>query len=87
ALLEGLRDRLGPWTLTGPARYALRHALADRDWQSSMRAQLLAQGARLARLLSAHGLAPSGGSAFFQWRRDRRALQWQQALAERGILT
>ncbi|MGO4260351.1 threonine-phosphate decarboxylase CobD [Lysobacter sp. TAB13] len=87
ALLEGLRDRLGPWTLTGPARYALRHALADRDWQTSMRAQLLAQGARLARLLSAHGLAPSGGSAFFQWRRDRRALQWHQALAERGILT
>jgi histidinol-phosphate/aromatic aminotransferase/cobyric acid decarboxylase-like protein len=65
----------------------LRHALADRDWQNAMRAQLLAQCARLARLLSAHGLAPSGGSAFFQWRRDRRAPQWHQALAERGILT
>ncbi|MGO1071179.1 threonine-phosphate decarboxylase CobD [Lysobacter sp. CA199] len=86
-LLEALRERLGPWTLTGPARYVMRQALADRDWQAAMRRRLLAQGARLAAMLSAHGLVPSGGSAFFQWRRDPRALQWHQALAQRGILT
>ncbi|QWP78672.1 threonine-phosphate decarboxylase [Lysobacter sp. K5869] len=86
-LLAALRDRLGPWTLTGPARHVLRHALADRDWQRRMRAQLLAQGERLAALLSVHGLAPTGGSAFFQWRRDPRAAQWHEALARRAILT
>jgi len=87
ALLAALRERLGPWTLTGPARHVLRHALADRDWQRRMRAQLLAQGDRLAALLRAHGLAPSGGSAFFQWRRDPRAAYWHEALAQRAILT
>ncbi|QQP98480.1 threonine-phosphate decarboxylase CobD [Lysobacter enzymogenes] len=87
ALLAALRERLGPWTLTGPARYVLRHALADRDWQQAMRAQLRAQGERLAALLAAHGLAPSGGSAFFQWRRDPRAAQLHDALARRAILT
>lgn len=86
-LLERLRERLGPWTLTGPARYAVRHALADRAWQEATRTRLLAGGARLAALLSARGLAPSGGSAFFQWRRDPRALELHEALARRGILT
>ncbi|MFK3646988.1 threonine-phosphate decarboxylase CobD [Lysobacter enzymogenes] len=87
ALLAALRERLGPWTLTGPARYVLRHALADRDWQRDMRARLRAQGERLAALLAAHGLEPIGGSAFFQWRRDPRAAQLHDALARRAILT
>lgn len=87
ALLDALRERLGPWTLSGPTRHALRHALADRDWQAAMRAQLLAQGERLSALLQARGLAPSGGCAFFQWRRDADAPAWHQALARRGILT
>ncbi|MEI2431248.1 threonine-phosphate decarboxylase CobD [Lysobacter yananisis] len=87
ALLAALRERLGPWTLTGPARHVLRHALADRDWQRRMRAQLQTQAERLAAMLRAHGLAPSGGSAFFQWRRDPRAEQLHEALARRAILT
>ncbi|MGH8080846.1 MAG: threonine-phosphate decarboxylase CobD [Lysobacter sp.] len=86
-LLDALRERLGPWTLSGPTRYVLRHALADLDWQAAMRAQLLAHGARLQALLSAHDLMPSGGSALFQWRRDPLASHWHEALARRGILT
>ncbi|WP_394540093.1 threonine-phosphate decarboxylase CobD [Lysobacter enzymogenes] len=87
ALLAALRERLGPWTLTGPARHVLRHALADRDWQRRMRTQLQTQGERLAAMLCAHGLAPSGGCAFFQWLRDPRAAQLHDALAQRAILT
>ncbi|SDY64145.1 L-threonine O-3-phosphate decarboxylase [Lysobacter sp. yr284] len=87
ALLAALRERLGPWTLTGPARHVLRHALADRDWQRCMRTQLQTQGERLAAMLCAHGLAPSGGCGFFQWRRDPRAAQLHDALAQRAILT
>lgn len=87
ALLQALRERLGPWTLTGPARHVLRAALADRDWQATQRERLLAQGARLAALLSAHDLAPSGGCAFFQWRRCDEAAALHQALARRGVLT
>ncbi|WP_064746475.1 threonine-phosphate decarboxylase CobD [Lysobacter antibioticus] len=86
-LLRALRERLGPWTLSSPARHVLRAALADRDWQAAQRERLLADGARLAALLSAHGLAPSGGSAFFQWRRGEDASPLHEALARRGVLT
>jgi len=87
ALLERLRDRLGPWTVAGPARYVLCQAFADRDWQAAMRVRLCAQSARLASLLQTHGLAPSGGSAFFQWHRSEAAAALHEALARRGILT
>jgi cobalamin biosynthetic protein CobC len=87
ALLERLRDRLGPWAVPGPTRYVLRQAFADRDWQAAMRVRLRAQGERLAELLRTHGLAPSGGSAFFQWHRSDQAAALHEALARRGILT
>jgi len=87
ALLAALRERLGPWTLTGPARYVLKQALADRDWQRQQCERMHASGYRLAALLSEHGLAPSGGCAFFQWRRDEGAAALYEALARRGILT
>jgi len=86
-LLQALRERLGPWTLAGPARYALRAALADREWQAAQRERLQACGARLAGLLSGHGLAPSGGSAFFHWHRCDQAQALHEALARRGVLT
>ncbi|KRB10929.1 threonine-phosphate decarboxylase CobD [Lysobacter sp. Root690] len=86
-LLQALRERLGPWTVTGPTRHALRHALTDREWQATMRAQLLAQGERLAALLSAHGLRASGGCAFFQWHRNDEALALHEALARCGVFT
>lgn len=87
ALLEALRARLGPWTLTGPTRHVLRHALDDVAWHAGARERLRQRSERLARLLSAHGLAPSAGTAFFQWRCDARAADLHHALAHRGILT
>lgn len=86
-LIERLRETLGPWTLSGPTRWALRHALADRPWQAMQRERLLAAGERLRRVLTDAGLAPTAGCAFFQWRRDPRAAALHEALARRGILT
>lgn len=86
-LLEALRERLGPWALTGPTRHVLRHALADRVWQAQARARLHSGSARLAELLRRHGLAPSAGTAFFQWLRSPHAYALHEALAQRGILT
>jgi L-threonine-O-3-phosphate decarboxylase len=86
-LLDALRDKLGPWTLSGPARFVLTQALADRDWQAQARARLRSDGERLAAVLAARGLTPSGGCAFFQWRRDDHAAALHRALALRGILT
>lgn len=87
ALLAALRERLGPWTLAGPTRHVLQLALADREWQRQQRERLHASAHRLAALLERHGLAPSAGCAFFQWRRDARAPALHEALARRGILT
>jgi L-threonine-O-3-phosphate decarboxylase len=87
ALLDALRDRLGPWTLSGPSRFVLARALADRDWQRQACMQLQADGERLASLLTARGLAPTAGCAFFQWCRRDDADALHCALAARGILT
>jgi len=86
-LLENLRELLGPWTLSGPTRYVLRQALLDRTWHAAARSRLIEASGRLADLLERHGLEPSAGCAFFQWRIDERAAALHGALAERGILT
>jgi len=87
ALLERLRDLLGPWTLNGPARHVATLALCDRTWQDAARPRLIAAGRRLADLLARHGLPPSGGSALFQWVETPRAGEIHAALARQGILT
>ncbi|TWI14142.1 threonine-phosphate decarboxylase CobD [Aerolutibacter ruishenii] len=86
ALLQSLRERLGPWTLAGPARHAVQQALADRDWQAGARARLRQRTAQLDAILRANGLSPTGGTAFFQWCRDARAAELHDALARRAIL-
>ncbi len=87
ALLERLAAALGPWTLAGPSRWASGRALADQDWVAGTRRRLARDGARLARLLAAHGLQPAGGCALFQWVRTGRAHALHETLARRGILT
>jgi cobalamin biosynthetic protein CobC len=84
-LHEALRSRLGPWTLSGPARHVARLALADRPWQESTRVSLRRASARLAALLAEHGLPPAGGSDLFQWVRTAEARRIQDRLARHGI--
>lgn len=87
SLLDTAREQLGPWTVSGPARYALRHALADIVWHAQARTRLLACSARLAQLLTKHDIAPTAGCAFFQWWRNDRAGDMHRALAVQGMLT
>lgn len=86
-LLDALREQLGPWSVSGPTRWAVQQALADTGWHVQARARLHAASQRLAQLLRRHGIVPSAGTAFFQWceRADAQALH--VALARRGILT
>ena len=85
--LDALEERLGPWTLSGPARFIAQQALADRPWQSAMRAQLHAHSARLIALLRRRGLPPAGGCDLFQWVPTVAATALHEALAREGILT
>ena len=85
-LLHALRERLGPWTLSGPTRWALRQALHDTAWHAQARERLHLASQQLSAMLDAHGLHAGGGSAFFQWRQHGAAAAVHDALARRGVL-
>jgi cobalamin biosynthetic protein CobC len=85
-LLGALADALGAWTVSGPARHAVRAAFADAEWQRQTRKRLEADGARLTRLLRLHGFT-SHGTPLFGWIPTPQAHALHQALAERGIWT
>ncbi|HUW36436.1 MAG TPA: threonine-phosphate decarboxylase CobD [Rhodocyclaceae bacterium] len=85
-LLSALREALGPWTLSGPARAVARAALADHAWQAAMRLRLKNEGERLARLLRERHLGQPRGTTLFQWLPHARAAAIHEALARRGIL-
>ena len=85
-LLAHLHDTLGPWTVSSPARHAVRHAFADTAWQAQMRTRLAAESTRLAGLLRAQGLQPHS-TPLFSWVVDPRAALLQHGLAQQGIWT
>ena len=86
ALLAPLREALGAWTVSGPARHAVTAAFNDTEWQRAMRARLDKDSARLAALLDAHRL-PFSRTPLFAWTPDARAAALHHALAQRGIWT
>lgn len=86
-LLEALAERLGPWTLSGPTRYVISHALADKAWQQAQRARLGQASEALRALLIKHALAPTAGCELFQYCRRADAAALHRALARQGILT
>ena len=87
ALLRGLTEALGPWPLAGPSRAVASDALADTVWQGAMRRELPETSTRLAQLLTAHGLVPTGGCGLFQWVVTREVNALHESLARKGILT
>jgi cobalamin biosynthetic protein CobC len=86
-LLRQLNALLGPWAVSGPARWVAMEALRDRAWQSAMRQRLAGAESRFQNLLTRHGLAPDGGCALFQWVCTPYAADVHGALARRGVLT
>src|ERR687895_2585742 len=62
-------------------------ALADTAWQGAMRRELPEASARLAQLLTAHGLVSTGGCGLFQWVVIREANAIHELLARQGVLT
>lgn len=86
-LLGALQEKLGPWSVPAPTRYVARQVLADHPWQEANRIWLAGQSAKLAELLTRHGLPPSGGTALFQWVETPEAQAIHLRLARLGILT
>lgn len=85
-LLRQLAEQVGPWAVGGPIRAVGLACLQDHGAQSLQRGRCALAAERLQALLSAHGLAPQGGCALFQWLSTEEATRLQGFLAERGIL-
>lgn len=81
-----LDARLGPWAVSGPALHIATEALADEEWQSSMRLQLAKEALRMNDLLKKAGLEIAGGTSLFTLVRDKRATALFDHLGKRGIL-
>ncbi len=86
ALRAALAEILGPWPISGPARYAAGAALSDQAWQIRMLHTLKHSGDRLAALLIESGLRHPKGPALFKWVPHPRAAALHASLARQGIL-
>jgi cobalamin biosynthesis protein CobC len=86
-ILAQLAEQLGPWNISGPARWIATKALQDHNWQTKARLWLAKQETRLNSLLSQNGLFPTGGCALFQWVTSPHAAAFHQSLARQAILT
>jgi cobalamin biosynthetic protein CobC len=86
-VLQPLAELLGPWPIAAPSRYVSALALRDMAWQRAARESLPQAAQRLAELLRAHGLSPTGGCSLFQWVRCADAANVHQQLARQGVLT
>lgn len=85
ALCQTLEARLGPWPLSGPARYLATACLQDIPAQQHQRQRLIQASQRLAHLLNHVGLPAQGGCTLFQWLTHPQAAILQEQLARRGI--
>ncbi len=87
ALLSRIAEELGPWSVSGLARWVATRALQDTSWQQATRQNLVIDSTRLADMLKKYKLAPSGATALFQWVISPHAQQLHESLAKQGILT
>lgn len=84
--LHRLDEKLGPWTVSGPARVVAKLALQDHVWQVMTRTCLITDTQRLYERLCAGGLPPAGGTALFQWVIAPQAVAIHDRLARQGVL-
>jgi cobalamin biosynthetic protein CobC len=85
-LCERLEASLGPWSVPGPTRAVMLHALCDRNWQQRNREQLRRDSGRLKTLLEEQGLTVAGHTVLFAWCPTPQAPTIAEALGRRGIL-
>lgn len=85
-LCSRMRERLGPWAVSGPALEFATRAYADAAWITATRTHLKKQAARLDRMLTAVGLDVVGGTDLFRLVAHAKAQRVYEGLGARGIL-
>lgn len=81
-----MRERLGPWPVSGPALEIAARAYDDAEWISATRARLKQEAARLDALLTGSGLDVIGGTDLFRLASHAEAGSLYDGLGARGIL-
>ncbi len=66
AIIDKLRDLLGPWNVSGPALAIGSEALSDPAWSDDTRARLAKDAARLDDLMATQGAPLVGGTSLFR---------------------
>ncbi len=84
---QKLESRLGPWAVSGPARWAGKRALLDTSWQAQTCHTLPHSMHKLENLLEHAGLTIHGKTALFAYCRTENAEIIHQHLTNHGILT
>lgn len=83
--LAPLRDRLGPWAVSGPALRIGTMALGDIAWAETTRTRLSADAARLDTLAQGAGWRVAGGTPLFRLYETGNAAAAQDRLAQRRV--
>lgn len=86
SLCAAMKDRLGPWALSHPARHVMTRALADLSWQMTTAEQLRQQRERLVQLLTDTGLTVQGHSDLFVYCPHPSAQHIAMMLAQQAVL-
>ncbi len=89
-VLQALARLQDDWSVSHPARWAGKQALADASWQQQQRERLRTASQRLQQLLTAYGGGQVTSSTLFAyWRLETlaKAEALHQGLAQQGILT
>ncbi len=80
-MIGRLKEKLGPWPVSGPALAVGRAALEDMQWANSTRQRLAVDVARMDATVQMKGTELIGGTALFRLYQVDNALKWQEKLA------
>jgi len=87
ALIDRMREALGPWPVSGPALHIATRALTDTDWAEATRLRLRRDAARLDHLILPKAAVLVGGTSLFRTYAVDDAAAWQDRLAQAHIWT
>lgn len=83
--VAALRERIGPWAVSGPALATGTAALSDPDWAQATRWRLAEDAARLDALMQIAGARVLGGTSLFRLYEVEDGAAWQTRLAAHHI--
>ncbi len=81
ALVNRLREAVGPWQVSGPALEIGTRALEDTAWAQTTRKRLAVETARMDGTMMHHGAKLIGGTTLFRLYEVDDAARWQDKLA------